>query len=127
MVLIIALTRLVHRQQVMHCLEVYTQSSAHARTVNLFLASLPHSLRELWIECTTSQVDDLERMVSNGRPCDRNCANGRTDGRVSVQTGRSHPYTDLVVGNRGDRPFVERGWSTYLEPSLRNSMHGLRR
>ena len=38
----------------MHCIEVWTQDSDYASTVHMFLASLPHGLREVWIECATS-------------------------------------------------------------------------
>ena len=92
----------------MHCLEVWTSSAEYSGTVHMFLASLPHGLRELWIESTTPPHLD----------------------------GRSTPpcYTELVIGHQGTLyqgtggdKFDKRGWSTNFDTDLRNALHGLRK
>ena len=92
----------------MHCLEVWTRSAEYSATVHMFLASLPHGLRELWSESTApSDLHD-----------------------------RSPRYTDLVIGNQGTSDhlqgthgnnFNERGWSTNFDKGLCNALHGLRK
>lgn len=86
----------------MHCLEVWTASAEYSVTVHMFLASLPHGLRELWSESTAPP--DLH--------------------------DRSPRYTDLVIGNQGTSHqglFNERGWSTNFDKDLRCKLHGLRK
>ena len=52
----------------MHCLEVQTQSdSQKAGAVHMFLASLPHGLREVWIESNSGRRHEYTDLVVGNR------------------------------------------------------------
>jgi len=90
----------------MHCLEVWTQDSEYESTVHMFLASLPHGLREVWIECTTSTRH--QRHYTNTPLHERH-------------------YTNLVVGYQGTSSFDTLGWSACFDDDLKKNLHGLRK
>ena len=86
----------------MYCLEVHAQSTElqGVSAVHMFLASLPHGLREVWIESNSG---------------------GRHSYTDLVVGNRGMPTTKSATSRQSGN-FVERGWSAYFcleKPELR--------
>ena len=97
------------RMSIMYCLEVCTADVRYAETVHAFIGSLPHGLRELWIECNTQRPGTRTR-----------------DESYQARQSRHAEFTELLLGfgRYAEQEFNCWGWATCMDDLHDQKKHG---